>query len=85
MSLLQGGSMCYISCGVKGGLKSLLRVPSNLLSVVPAEACSGRFLFLPVDVTAINRNTPGAGPDGDWNAPTPENTMERVSSWANSV
>lgn len=34
---------------------------SNLLSLILArEICLGTSMFLPVDVTAINRNTPGA-------------------------
>lgn len=62
MSLLRGGSEGAEKPGV---------CP---LSAVPAEGCSGRFLFVPVDVAAINRNPPGAG--GGLDATTPENTME---------
>lgn len=43
------------------GKKAFLTSTSNLFSLILAsEACLGRSVFLPVGVTAINRNTPGA-------------------------
>ena len=54
-----GGARVGVGWGV--GWKSFFMSTSDVFSLSPArEACLGRSLYLPVDVTTSNRNTPGA-------------------------
>lgn len=54
--------MYYISKGIKKEVKGAFLVStSNLFNLILArETCLGMSMFPPVDVTTINRNTPGA-------------------------